>query len=59
VLGAVEEVVDARVVLVDRLGDEPEPEHPRVEVEVPARIAGDRADVVDPVERHAANLTPR
>ena len=51
---AVEEVVDGRVVLVDRLGDHPEAEDARVEVDVPAGVAGDGCDVVEAVELHGA-----
>ncbi len=51
-LVAVEQVVDARVVLVDRLRGEAKPQHPRVEVDVPRRVARDRSDVVDAVESH-------
>ena len=50
----VEEVVDGRVVLVDRLLHEPQAEDARVEVDVPRRVAGDARDVVDPVETHLA-----
>ena len=52
VLVAVEQVVDARVVLVDRLGGQPQAEHARVEVDVARRVARDRGDVVDAVESH-------
>ena len=52
----VEQVVDGRIVLVDRLLDEPEPEDARVEVEVPGRVARDRRDVVDPLESHPCSL---
>jgi hypothetical protein len=45
-------VVDGRIVLVDGLLDEPEPEEPRVEVDVPGRVRGDAGDVVDPLELH-------
>ena len=51
-LVGVEEVVDARIVLVDGLRGEPQAEHPRVEVQVPRRVARDGADVVDPLEPH-------
>jgi len=57
VLVAVEEVVDGRVVLVDRLGGQPQTEDARVEVDVPAGIAGDGADVVEAVELHGRNPT--
>jgi hypothetical protein len=49
-LVGVEQVVDARVVLVDRLGGQTETEDARVEVEVPERVPGDRRDVVDAFE---------
>ena len=52
VLVAVEEVVDGRVVLVDGLLHEPQPEHAHVEVDVALRVACDRRDVVDAVELH-------
>ena len=38
----IEQVVGARIVLVDGLLDQPQPEHARVEVEVAARRSGDR-----------------
>jgi hypothetical protein len=49
-LVGVVEVVDGRVVLVDRLLDEPEAQHTRVEVDVPGGVAGDQRDVVDAVD---------
>ena len=49
-LVGVEQVVDARVVLVDRLGGQAQTEDARVEVEVPERVPGDRGDVVDAFE---------
>jgi hypothetical protein len=52
VLVAVEEVVDARIVLVDGLGGQPQAQHARVEIDVAARVSGDRADVVDAFELH-------
>jgi hypothetical protein len=52
-LVGVEQVVDARIVLVDGLGDHPQAHDPRVEVEVALRIAGDRRDVVDAFESHS------
>ncbi len=52
VLVRVEEVVDGRVVLVDRLLHEPQPENARVEVDVSRRVAGDARHVMDAVERH-------
>ena len=48
-LVAVVEVVGAGVVEVDGLLDEPEPERAGVELDVPARRARDRRDVVDAV----------
>src|SRR5437867_4990514 len=39
----IEEVVNGRIVLVDRLLDETQPEHTPVEVDVARRIAGDRS----------------
>ena len=49
-LVGVEQVVDARVVLVDGLGRQPQPEDARIEIEVPRRVPGDRGDVVDAFE---------
>jgi hypothetical protein len=45
-------VVDGRIVLIDRLLDQPEAEDAGVEVHVPGRIAGDQGDVVDAFEPH-------
>src|SRR5437763_1938377 len=56
VLVAVEEVVDRRVVLVDRLLDEAKAEHSRVEVDVARGVAGDRRYVVDALELHDSRL---
>jgi len=56
-LVAVEEVVDARIVLVDRLRRHPQAEHACVEVDVARGVAGDGADVVDAVEVHGAPYT--
>ena len=53
-LVGVEEVVDGRVVLVDRLLHHPEPENARVEVDVAGRVARDTRHVVDAVETHLA-----
>ena len=50
-LVGVEEVVDGRIVLVDRLLHHPEPEDTRVEVDVPRSIARDARDVMEAVER--------
>ena len=50
VLVRVEEVVDGRVVLVDRLLHHPQPEHAGVEVDVPGRVAGDAGHVVNAFE---------
>ena len=57
-LVGVEEVVDGRVVLVDRLLHEPEAERAGVEVDVLLGVGGDRGDVVDAVELHASDPTP-
>ena len=57
-LVGVEEVVDGRIVLVDRLLDQPEAEHARVEVHVPGRVAGDQRDVVDAFEPHRRIVQP-
>jgi hypothetical protein len=51
-LVGVEEVIDARVVLVDGLGHQPQAEDARVEIDVARRVPGDRGDVVDAVEAH-------
>jgi len=51
-LVGVEEVVDAGIVLVDRLGHQAQAEDARVEVDVERRVAGDRGDVVDALEPH-------
>ena len=53
-LVGVEEVVDGRVVLVDRLLDHPQAELARVELDVRRRVAGDARDVVDAFELHRA-----
>ena len=55
-LVGVEEVVDGRVVLVDRLLDEPETQSPRIELDIPRRVAGDPGDVVDSFELHRRRL---
>ncbi len=47
-----EEVVDARVVLVDGFLHQPQSEHPGVEVDVALRVLGDRRDVVDSFKLH-------
>ena len=52
-LVGVEEVVDGRVVLVDRLLHQPEAECARVELDVLRRVGGDAGDVVDALEAHA------
>src|SRR5688572_16220393 len=44
---AVIQVIGLRIVEVHRALHEPEPQHPRVEVEVALRIARDRGDVMD------------
>ena len=51
-LVGVEQVVHARIVLVDRLLDHPHAEHACVEIHVPGRVARDRRDVVDALEPH-------
>ena len=55
----VEEVVDGGVVLVDGLLYKPQPEQPRVELDVPRRVRGDGGDVMDAFELHAAFNLPR
>ena len=47
-----EEVVDGRVVLVDRFLHQAQPHHPGVEVDVALRVVGDRGDVVNSLELH-------
>ena len=59
VLVGIEEVVDARVVLVDGLRDQPQAEHAGVEVDVARGVAGDRGDVVDAVETHQVSAARR
>jgi hypothetical protein len=51
-LVGVEEVIDARVVLIDRLLDHPQAQDARVEVDVPGRVGGDARYVVDAFELH-------
>src|SRR5204863_1874949 len=51
-LVGVEEVVHGRVVLVDRLLDQPKSQHARVEVDVLAGVARDGRDVVDALKLH-------
>jgi hypothetical protein len=46
------EVVAAGVVEVDRLLDEAQPEHARVEVDRALRVRADERDVVDALDRH-------
>ena len=58
VVAAVEQVIDGRVVLVDRLLDEPQAEHARVELDVRGRIAGDRGDVMDALELDGVTIAP-
>ena len=58
-LVGVEQVVDGRVVLVDRLLHEAQPEDAGVEVEVPRRVARDRRDVMDPFESHSRSFPCR
>jgi hypothetical protein len=59
VLVGVEQVVDARVVLVDRLLDQAKTEHARIEVHVARGVAGDQGDVVDAVDRAHGRLLQR
>src|SRR5262245_59936901 len=54
----VEQVVDGRVVLVDRLLDEPEPEDAGVEIRVSVSVARDARDVVYAVEPHPGPAYP-
>ena len=54
----VEEVVDGRVVLVDRLLHEPQAEDARVEVDVARRVGRDARDVVDAVESASVRPEP-
>ena len=56
-LVSVEEVVDGRIVLVDRLLDEPQAEDADVEVDVARRVARDAGDVVNPLEAHRCTVT--
>ena len=53
----VEEVIDGRIVLVDRLLDESQAEHAGVEVDVAWRVGGDQRDVVDTFQPHERILT--
>ena len=56
----VEEVVDGRVVLVDRLLHEPQAEQARVELDVSRRVCRDRRDVMHAFELHGRfNLSCR
>src|SRR6266508_3005482 len=55
-LVGVEEVVDGRIVLVDRLLHEPQPEQPGVEVDVARRVGRDRCDVVDSFVAHSGSV---
>ena len=56
-LVSVEEMVDGGVVLVDALFHQPQPQDPRVEIDVPGRIRRDASDVVDPLQPHGENGT--
>ena len=58
-LVSVEEVVNGRVVLVHGLLDHAQSEHAGVEVDVARRVAGDAGHMVDPVEVHRPERTPR
>ena len=51
-LVGVEEVVDARIVLVDGLLDHPQTQQASVEIDVPGGVARDRRDVVNPLQLH-------
>jgi hypothetical protein len=51
-LVGVEQVVDGGIVLVDRLGGQPQAHDARVEVEIALCVTGDRRDVVDAFESH-------
>ena len=51
-----EEVVDGRVVLVDRFLDQAQSQHPGVEVDVLLRVGGNRGDVVDALQLHACHV---
>ena len=55
-LVGVEQVVDARIVLVDGLGHQSQAQHAGVEVDVARRVARDRRDVVNAFEPHALGL---
>jgi hypothetical protein len=50
-------VVNGRIVLVDRLRGQSQPENARVEVEISLRVAGDRGDVVNALEPHVNSLS--
>ena len=58
VLVCVEQVVDRRVVLVDRLLHHPQAEHAGVEVDVSGCVAGDAGHVVDAFEPHVSHSSP-
>src|SRR5438876_2148794 len=51
-LVAIEQVVDARVVLVDALLHQAQAQHARVELDVAGRVTGDGGYVVDALELH-------
>ena len=55
-LVGVEQVVDARIVLVDGLLDHPQAEDAGVEIDVPGGVARDRRDVVDAFKPHEAPI---
>src|SRR6266550_462834 len=56
----IKEVIHRRVVLVDRLLDEPQAHDPGIELEVLRGVGGDGADVVDTVQWiHARYFLPR
>ena len=58
-LVGVEQVVDGRIVLVDRLLHHPQAQQPRVEVDVRRCVAGDRGHVVDAFEAHRPSRQAR
>ena len=55
-LVGVEDVVDGRIVLIDRLLDQAQAEDPGIEVDVVLGVRGDRGDVMDTFELHRGPL---
>ncbi len=53
------EVVDVRRIEIDRLLDQPQPEHARVEVDISGSVRRDAGDVVDAIKLHVAVLLGR